>query len=111
MIDFIRQSVLPYFGIGSSDAKVSSLGNGHINDTFLVRWSDGEFVLQGLNTQVFKTPNALVENAHKISEHLARKRKTNDYSLKVVKPVRTDKGLLAVDLASLPEPTALCVHL
>ncbi|NRB23635.1 phosphotransferase enzyme family protein [Shewanella sp.] len=98
MIDFIRQSVLPYFGIGSSDAKVSSLGNGHINDTFLVRWSDGEFVLQGLNTQVFKTPNALVENAHKISEHLARKRKTNDYSLKVVKPVRTDKGLLAVDL-------------
>ncbi|PHQ75451.1 MAG: aminoglycoside phosphotransferase [Shewanella sp.] len=98
MIDFIRQSVLPYFGIGTSDAKVSPLGNGHINDTFLVRWSDGEFVLQGLNTQVFKTPNALVENAHKISEHLAKKRKTNDYSLKVVKPVRTDKGLLAVDL-------------
>ena len=79
MIDFIRQSVLPYFGIGTSDAKVSPLGNGHINDTFLVRWSDGELVLQGLNTQVFKTPNDLVENAYKISENLAKKRKTNEY--------------------------------
>ncbi|SQH74210.1 conserved protein of unknown function [Shewanella benthica] len=100
MIDFIRQSVLPYFAIGPRDAKISPLGNGHINDTFLVRWSDGEFVLQGLNTQVFKTPNALVENAHKIAAHLAKKRKTNDYSLTVVKPVRTEKGLLAVDLGA-----------
>nr|BAC79231.1 conserved hypothetical protein [Shewanella violacea DSS12] len=90
--------MLPYFGIRTSDAKVSPLGNGHINDTFLVRWSNGELVLQGINTQVFKTPKALVENAHKIAEHLATKRQKSEYSLEIVAPVRTDKGLLAVDL-------------
>lgn len=98
MIDFIKHTVLPYFGIKSCDAKVSPLGNGHINDTFLVRWSDGELVLQRINTQVFKTPNALVENAQKIAEHLEKKCTSNDYSLSVVKPLRTEKGLLAVDL-------------
>lgn len=98
MIDFIRQSVLPYFGIQTSDAKVSPLGNGHINDTFLVRWSEGELVLQGINTQVFKTPSALVENAQKIAEHLESKRDNNNYSLNVVKPLRTQSGLLALDL-------------
>ncbi len=98
MIDFIRQTVLPYFGINTCDTKVSPLGNGHINDTFLVRWNDGELVLQGINTQVFKTPNALVENSHKIAKHLSKKRESDQYALKVVKPVKTEQGQLAIDL-------------
>lgn len=98
MIDFIRQSVLPFYGIPSADARVSPLGNGHINDTFLVRWNLGELVLQKLNTQVFKTPNELVENAHKIAQHLSDKQACGAYSLQVVEPVRAKDGRLAVDL-------------
>ncbi len=98
MIDFIRLSVLPYFGIHTQDVKVSSLGNGHINDTFLVCWDDGEFVLQRINTQVFKTPYALVENAQIIAEYLQKKYDMNTYLLKIVKPLSTEKGLLAIDL-------------
>ncbi|MEI6859614.1 MAG: aminoglycoside phosphotransferase family protein [Shewanella sp.] len=98
MIDFIRLSVLPYFGIQTQNVKVSPLGNGHINDTFLVCWNDTEFVLQRINTQVFKTPYALVKNAQIIAEFLQKKRDKNTYSLKIVKPLRTEKGLLAIDL-------------
>ncbi|RTR29311.1 phosphotransferase enzyme family protein [Shewanella atlantica] len=98
MIDFIRQPVLPFYGIPSAETSVSPLGNGHINDTFLVRWPLGELVLQKINTQVFKTPNELVDNADKIAHYLSDKQACGDYSLKVVKPVRTQDGLLAVDL-------------
>ncbi|WP_299795098.1 aminoglycoside phosphotransferase family protein [uncultured Shewanella sp.] len=98
MIDFIRQTVLPFYGIPSANTSVSPLGNGHINDTFLVRWDQGEFVLQKLNTQVFKTPNALVENADKIARYLSDKQASGHYSLKLVEPVRTRDGLLAADL-------------
>ncbi|WP_394148211.1 phosphotransferase enzyme family protein [Shewanella atlantica] len=98
MIDFIRQTVLPFYGIPSANTSVSPLGNGHINDTFLVRWDQGEFVLQKLNTQVFKTPNALVENADKIARYLSDKQASGHYSLKLVEPVRTQDDQLAVDL-------------
>jgi len=98
VIDFIRQSVLPFYGVPSADTSVSPLGNGHINDTFLVRWNQGELVLQKLNTQVFKAPDALVENADIIAQYLLDKKTRGDYSLSVVEPIRTQDGQLAVDL-------------
>ncbi|MGL5389909.1 MAG: phosphotransferase enzyme family protein [Shewanella sp.] len=98
MIKLIRQSVLPHFGIEASEAKISALGNGHINDTLLVRWPSGELVLQRINTQVFKTPQALVSNADKISHHLCAKALQQQYGLKVVSPCLTQEGELAIDL-------------
>lgn len=97
MIDFIRQQVLPHFGVTAS-AKVSPLGNGHINDTFLVRWPEGEFVLQRLNTEVFTQPHALVSNAQKVAEHLLAKHEAGEYRLSVVQPVTDSQGELALDL-------------
>ncbi len=98
MIEFIKQCVLPHFDITES-AKVSPLGNGHINDTFLVRWSTGEMVLQRINTQVFKAPNVLVNNAQKIAQHLNLKVQNGDYQLQVVEPVLTKEENLYVELA------------
>ncbi|MCG9738771.1 aminoglycoside phosphotransferase family protein [Shewanella insulae] len=97
MIDFIRQQVLPRFGVTAS-AKVSPLGNGHINDTFLVRWPEGEFVLQCLNTEVFTQPHALVCNAQKVAKHLQAKHEAGEYHLSVVQPVPDSQGELALDL-------------
>lgn len=98
MIDFIRQNVLSHFGVDADSAKVSPLGNGHINHTFLVRGIDSEFVLQKINTEVFKTPSALVNNAHKVSQHLQQKAKADEYRLQVVSPELTVNGTLFVDL-------------
>ena len=97
MIEIIRQQVLPRFGIANS-AKVTPLGNGHINDTFLVRWQSGELVLQRINTEVFKTPNALVNNANKIAQHLHKKVAQGEYQLSVVEPISTSDNALSFDL-------------
>ncbi|MCL1050004.1 aminoglycoside phosphotransferase family protein [Shewanella abyssi] len=98
MIDFIRQNVLSHFGEQMENAKVSPLGNGHINHTFLVRWPAGELVLQKINTQVFTTPDALVNNAERISRHLAAKIQAGQYQLHLVSPELTQEGALSLDL-------------
>ncbi|MCE9680331.1 aminoglycoside phosphotransferase family protein [Shewanella sp. AS1] len=97
MIELIRQQVLPHFGI-AMDAKVAPLGNGHINDTFLVRWQSGEMVLQRINTQVFTLPQAVVNNADKIAQHLHRQVQAGEYRLKVVEPLPTKESQLFLEL-------------
>ena len=82
MIKLIRQLVLPHFGIDAAEAKITALGNGHINDTRLVRWPAGELVLQRINTEVFKTPSALVSNAIKLVIIYALSRCSNNMALK-----------------------------
>nr|WP_250885945.1 aminoglycoside phosphotransferase family protein [Shewanella jiangmenensis] len=88
---------MPHYGLEGSAAKIAPLGNGHINDTYLVSWDEGNMVLQKLNTDVFKTPWTLVENAGLISQHLGEKEGA-EYGLKVVSPKVTAEGELAVDL-------------
>ena len=98
MVNFIKQLVLPHFGILGAEVSVSPLGNGHINETFLVRWNTGELVLQKINTDVFKIPNALVKNAHKIAVHLSQKYVNGLYQLQIVEPLLTKDKQLALDL-------------
>jgi len=47
-------------------------GNGHINDTYVL---DGKpkFLLQRINTNVFKNPEELMENIFGVTEHLKKK--------------------------------------
>ena len=48
-------------------------GNGLINDTYLVCTTDGKYVLQALNTNVFHDPCGVMENMEKVTEHLTKK--------------------------------------
>ena len=53
-------------------------GNGHINDTYLVicknaDGSDHKYILQAVNTNVFKRPENVMENIEKVTEHLRTK--------------------------------------
>lgn len=98
MSDFIRQQVLPHFGIGLDKVTISTLGNGHINQTYLVRWPQGEFVLQRINTDVFTQPNILIENALHVSEHLQQQVEQGHYQLQVVKPVITQDKQYVINL-------------
>ncbi|QSX41117.1 phosphotransferase enzyme family protein [Shewanella cyperi] len=109
MIELIRQRVLPHYSIAANSAiaassageiKISPLGNGHINDTFLVRAGGTELVLQRLNTQVFPDPWTLVNNAALIDAHLQRQQAAGRFRLQRIDPQLTLDGKLAVDLGA-----------
>jgi Ser/Thr protein kinase RdoA (MazF antagonist) len=57
----------------SGDVSLSILGQGNINDTWLVRSFDRAFVLQRLNAQVFPNPHLIMANLAIFSRHLLEK--------------------------------------
>lgn len=50
--------------------KIQPWGDGHINETYLV---DGKYILQKINTAIFRRPDMLMHNITEVTEHLARK--------------------------------------
>ena len=58
---------------GGSVHAVQPLGNGNVNDTFLVQSVDGPSVLQRINTQVFTEPQLVIQNLQVLGEHIERK--------------------------------------
>ncbi len=50
------------------DASLSSYGNGHINDTYLIQ--PNKYILQRINTAIFKNPDTLMENIMNVTEFL-----------------------------------------
>ena len=57
-------------------ASIEPLGNGNVNDTFLVEHGDGvpqRFVMQRINTQVFDRPHEVMHNLVQVSQHVERK--------------------------------------
>ena len=51
---------------------VSPYGNGHINDTFVAD-STPRYILQRINTSIFKSPDELMENIERVTTHLREK--------------------------------------
>jgi hypothetical protein len=68
ILDAIRE---PY--ALADDARAEPLGNGHINETVLVRSGARRLVAQRVNTAVFRDPGVLVHNARLIEKHLEDK--------------------------------------
>ncbi len=69
-------------------------GNGHINDTFLVtaRYADGSpkrYILQSINTNVFKKPHEVMHNIEKVTSFL-RTRESDER--RVMSLVKTRDG-------------------
>jgi Ser/Thr protein kinase RdoA (MazF antagonist) len=62
---------------------ITPLGNGLINDTFLVTTPSSVFVLQRLNHQVFPAPEQIMENLITLNQHLEQK---NPESIKLQIP-------------------------
>ncbi|WP_031434710.1 phosphotransferase enzyme family protein [Methylomarinum vadi] len=55
---------------------LAPLGNGLINDTFLVTAEDFHFVLQCINEQVFPKPVQVMENLQQLTRHVQAKQQT-----------------------------------
>lgn len=60
--------VLKQFHIEHS---IERYGNGHINDTYLVQ--PNEYILQRINTNIFKKPYELMENIENVTEFIREK--------------------------------------
>lgn len=68
------QKILSCFAVQSQVVHFARYGSGHINDTYKVVCENGElYIVQRMNTRVFKDPDALMENISRVTRHLAKK--------------------------------------
>lgn len=62
------------FCVRGNPVECGRYGNGHINDTFLLCTQEGEqsyrYILQRMNTHVFKDPRGLMQNVSGVTAHL-----------------------------------------
>jgi Ser/Thr protein kinase RdoA (MazF antagonist) len=66
------QSVLSQFGLDATNSKLVPFGNGLINSTWKVYTENGSFILQQINTAVFKIPEAIMHNISLVSAWLSK---------------------------------------
>ncbi len=71
---------------------IDNYGNGHINDTYLTQTKN--YILQRINTNVFKDPGQLMDNIEKVTEFLRKKIELNggDPDRETLSVVKTDDG-------------------
>ena len=67
---------------------IELLSSGHINDTYKISAGDQSYVLQKINTSVFKDPLALMNNLHKSVMHLSKK----TYGLRILHTIPALNG-------------------
>jgi Ser/Thr protein kinase RdoA (MazF antagonist) len=84
----ISEEVLISYGYNFDNIKISKIGTGLINRTYLLIDGDKKFILQNINTSVFKDPWAIANNIKAIAEYL---HKTNP-SYIFITPVKTLAG-------------------
>jgi Ser/Thr protein kinase RdoA (MazF antagonist) len=78
------------------DAAVKLFGNGHINRTYLIENAEQKLILQQINTQIFPSPQDLVDNALRIEQHLTQKQQAGQYALQILRQQpRQDGGYLS----------------
>lgn len=70
------QKVAAAFCLEGVPTEIIPYGNGHINDTFLLICKDGEkekkYILQRINSSIFKDPPALMENTANVTAFLRK---------------------------------------
>lgn len=82
-------NVINHFSIDGECIACNAYGNGHINSTFLIscRSVNGKtikYILQAINTYVFKEPDKLMDNIIRVTEFLRMKEPENRGILKHV---------------------------
>lgn len=89
--------ILAQFRLDGTVSRVEPYGCGHINGTYLAECSDTDkkYILQKINTSVFKNPTALMENIYAVTEYL----KNNGKSVyrDVLQIIPTQSGALYLD--------------
>jgi Ser/Thr protein kinase RdoA (MazF antagonist) len=81
------RSVLEDYGVGAQ-ATIESFGSGLINHTWVVRDAGEKYILQRINDNVFKDPEAIGFNIDLLASYLQK----NQPGYKFVPPIATSKG-------------------
>lgn len=70
MLMEVTGEVLEAFNIDVQKAQIKPLTAGHINHTFLINVGGEKFILQKINTRVFKNPDAVMDNIFLVTDHI-----------------------------------------
>ena len=75
-----------------TEKEIEPYGNGHINDTYVV--NPARFIIQRINTNIFKNPYELMENIENVTAHLREKiiKEGGDPDRETLTVVKTDNG-------------------
>lgn len=70
------------FGIEGNYKSYEVLTSGHINTTYKINFENKSYILQCINTYVFKNPEEVMENIFKVTSHIKDKfiKENKDYS-------------------------------
>ena len=79
------ESIALLYGFDSNHCKITSFGNGLINKTWILEVEARKFILQKINTAIFKSPELIAKNIHQLN--LFFKEKFPDYLF--VHPIST----------------------
>jgi len=75
--------------------QVREFGNGNINDTYLVATDsveDNPFVLQRINTHVFREPQLIMQNMRTFTEHMRRRAREEGHRWEMPRVIATHDG-------------------
>ena len=80
-------SIVSRYGLDADECIIKPFGTGLINHTWKIIQNNNEYILQRINTNVFKDPIAIVNNIELIGQHLHG---IKDYLF--VEPIKTSTG-------------------
>ena len=72
MMDYNFKEICEQFKIDGEFVSAEKYGEGHINDTFLVKTSETKYILQRVNNTVFKKPEEVMENISKVTNFMSK---------------------------------------
>ena len=69
------QNIASHFALEGDIAAIDSLGDGFINDTFIIRTSGDapDYILQRKNKNIVPDVPGMMENIRKVTEHIRRR--------------------------------------
>ena len=85
-------SIAQDFFSDSPIREIKEFGNGNINDTYLVSTDSKEvrhFVLQRINTHVFKQPKLIMQNMRVFTEHMRKRARDEGFRWKMPRVLHT----------------------
>ena len=65
-------AIIEQFEIDGEIVNIQNYGSGHINTTYRVKTTEDEYILQKVNTNIFKNMEQLVENVAGVTAYLAQ---------------------------------------
>lgn len=66
------ETILKQFGIDTTEFEIKPIGNGLINHTWHIKSVSNDYILQKINTQVFKQPDIIDDNLKQLKFYLGK---------------------------------------